>query len=201
MAYRKSGIKTILTSSASAVVIALMTANTTSVFAQDNQPGDSRADDVIYVTATKREESIMEVPLAITAITGDFARQVNLNDVKDIILWTPGITGNSQDSFIDAVSVRGILTNDFGVGGDPSVGFFKNNLYQGRNGNAVSSMFDIERAEALRGPQGFLFGRNAVGGAISIHTVRPNLGSGGGYFDIDIGERGHPCVRGRIKRL
>ena len=198
MAYRKSGIKTILTSSASAVVIALMTANTTSVFAQDNQPGDSRADDVIYVTATKREESIMEVPLAITAITGDFARQVNLNDVKDIILWTPGITGNSQDSFIDAVSVRGILTNDFGVGGDPSVGFFKNNLYQGRNGNAVSSMFDIERAEALRGPQGFLFGRNAVGGAISIHTVRPNLGSGGGYFDIDIGERGHRVFEGAL---
>ena len=48
--------------------------------------------------------------------------------------FTPGITGNSKDSFIDTLSIRGILTNDFGVGGDPSVGVFKNDLYQGRNG-------------------------------------------------------------------
>jgi iron complex outermembrane receptor protein len=197
MTDRKIGAKSLLASSASAVVIALMTANTGAAFAQGNEQA-AADDDVIYVTATKREESIQEVPLAITAITGDFAQAVNLNDVKDIILWTPGITGNSQDSFIDAVSVRGILTNDFGVGGDPSVGFFKNNLYQGRNGNAVSSMFDIERAEALRGPQGFLFGRNAVGGAISIHTTRPNLGTGGGYFDIDVGERGHRVFEGAV---
>lgn len=204
---RKFSLKAALETSASAAVIALLTANPSTVFAQDvGDEGDRTAvesadrgnqeDDIITVTATKREESIQEVPLAITALRGDFIADVNLNDAKDIILWTPGITGNSQDSFIDAVSVRGILTNDFGVGGDPSVGFFKNNLFQGRNGVAVTSLYDIERVEALRGPQNFLFGRNAIGGAINIHTKRPEFNSIGAYADVDIGERNHFVTEG-----
>ena len=64
----------------------------------------------IIVTATKRAESVMDVPLAITAMSGDFIREVNLNDVKDLISFAPGITGNTKDSFMDFVSVRGIRT-------------------------------------------------------------------------------------------
>ena len=78
----------------------------------------------------------MDVPLAITAMSGEYIRAVNLNDVKDLIAFTPGITGNSKDSFLDFVSVRGIRTIDFGNGGDPSVSLYKNGLYQGRNGSA-----------------------------------------------------------------
>ncbi|HBS35738.1 MAG TPA: TonB-dependent receptor, partial [Parvularcula sp.] len=111
-------------------------------------------EDEIIVTATKRAESIQDVPLAITAYSADFVREVNLEDVKDLVTYTPGITGNSLDSFIDFINVRGIVTNDFGVGGDPSVGFFKNGLYQGRNGAVVTTLYDLDRAEALRGPQG-----------------------------------------------
>ncbi|MFN3959984.1 MAG: TonB-dependent receptor [Parvularculaceae bacterium] len=152
--------------------------------------GAAAQDDEIIVTATKRAESIQDVPLAITAYSGDFVREVNLEDVKDLVTYTPGITGNSLDSFIDFINVRGIVTNDFGVGGDPSVGFFKNGLYQGRNGAVVTTLYDLDRAEALRGPQGFLFGRNAIAGAISVHTVRPKLGVHEGYAEIDVAERG-----------
>ena len=144
----------------------------------------------VIVTATKREESIMDVPLAITAMSGDFIRQVNLNDIKDLIQFTPGISGNSKDSFLDFVSVRGIRTIDFGNGGDPSVSLYKNGLYQGRTGAAVSSMYDIERAEVLRGPQGFLFGRNSVSGAFNVITAKPDLDGVGGYVELDAGERG-----------
>ena len=126
---------------------------------------ENRVLEEVVVTATKRSESVQDVPLAITALTGDFVRDVNLNDVKDLVSFTPGVSGNSQDSFIDAISVRGVRTQDFGVGGDPSAAFFKNDLYEGRNGSAVTSLFDMERAEILRGPQGFLFGRNSIGGA------------------------------------
>ena len=129
--------------------------------------------DEIIVTAQKRDESIQDVPLAITALSGDFTREVNLDDVKDLVKFTPGVTGNSADSFIDTLSMRGILTNDFGAGGDPSIGLFKNGLYQGRNGAVVTSLYDMERAEVLRGPQGTLFGKNSVGGAVSITTVKP----------------------------
>ncbi|HSM31984.1 MAG TPA: TonB-dependent receptor, partial [Woeseiaceae bacterium] len=144
----------------------------------------------VIVTATKREESLMDVPLAITAMSGDFIRDVNLNDIKDLIQFTPGISGNSKDSFLDFVSVRGIRTIDFGNGGDPSVSLYKNGLYQGRTGSAVSSMYDIERAEVLRGPQGFLFGRNSVSGAFNVITAKPDLDGTGGYAEVDVGERG-----------
>jgi iron complex outermembrane receptor protein len=153
----------------------------------------------VLVTATKRSESVQDVPLAITAFSGDFTRNVNLNDVKDLVSFTPGITGNSQDSFIDFISVRGIRTQDFGVAGDPSAAFFKNDLYEGRNGAAVTSMYDIERAEVLRGPQGFLFGRNSIGGAISVHTQKAAIGGGNsGYIDLDIAENGRLAFEGAI---
>lgn len=157
-------------------------------------PGPLLAQDLgleeITVTATKRAESVMDVPLAITAMSGEYIRAVNLNDVKDLIAFTPGITGNSKDSFLDFVSVRGIRTIDFGNGGDPSVSLYKNGLYQGRNGSAVSSLYDVERSEVLRGPQGFLFGRNSVSGAMNVITNKADLDGTEGYFELDSGERG-----------
>ena len=162
-------------------------------------PAGAQVLEEIIVSATKRSESVQEVPLAITALTGEFTESVNLDDVKDLIAFTPGITGNSQDSFIDAISVRGIRTQDFGIGGDPSAAIFKNELYEGRNGSAVTSLYDIERSEVLRGPQGFLFGRNSIGGAISVHTRDADVDGGlGGYVDLDAGERGHFVLEGAL---
>jgi len=152
----------------------------------------------IIVTATKRAESVMDVPLAITAMTGEAIRDVNLNDIKDLIAFTPGITGNSKDSFLDFVSVRGIRTIDFGNGGDPSVSLYKNGLYQGRTGSAVSSLYDIERGEVLRGPQGFLFGRNSISGAMNVITNKPDLDETGGYAELDAGERGVLVFEGAV---
>lgn len=150
----------------------------------------------VIVTATKRSEDIMDVPIAITAMSGEYLREVNLDDVKDLVAFTPGITGNTKDSFLDGISIRGIRTIDFGNGGDPSAAVYKNGFYQGRNGSAVSSLFDIERAEVLRGPQGFLFGRNAVGGAMNVITAKPDPGDSNSYVEVDVGERSHFVVEG-----
>ena len=153
----------------------------------------------IVVTATKRGESVQDVPLAITALSGDFTLNSNVNDVKDLVAFTPGVSGNSQDSFLDTISVRGVRTQDFGVGGDPSAAFFKNDLYEGRNGSAVTSLFDTERSEVLRGPQGFLFGRNSIGGAFSVHTAKPEIGGGTtGYINLDVAERDHYVGEGAV---
>ncbi len=169
------------------------------VSAAFSSPAMAQELDEVIVTATKRAESVQDVPLAITALSGNFIENANLDDVKDLISFTPGITGNSQDSFIDAVSVRGIRTQDFGVGGDPSAAIFKNELYEGRNGSAVTSLYDIERAEVLRGPQGFLFGRNSIGGAISVHTRKADpQGGKSGYIELDAGERGVFVFEGAI---
>ncbi|MFM8356209.1 MAG: TonB-dependent receptor [Gammaproteobacteria bacterium] len=152
----------------------------------------------IVVSVQRRSETLSDVPISVTAVTGEFVRDVNLDDVKDLVAFTPGLTGNSKDSFIDALNIRGIVTNDFGVGGDPSIGIFKNNLYQGRNGAVVTSLYDIDRAEVLRGPQSFLFGRNTIAGAISVHTRRPELDVVNGYLDLDVAERGHRVAEGAI---
>jgi iron complex outermembrane receptor protein len=152
----------------------------------------------VVVTATKRSESVQDVPLAITALSGDFIFKTNLDDVKDLVAFTPGVTGNSQDSFIDAISVRGVRTQDFGIGLDPSSAFFKNDLYEGRNGSAITSLYDMDRAEILRGPQGFLFGRNSIGGAFSVHTNRALIGSKDGYINADVGENSRFVTEGAV---
>jgi iron complex outermembrane receptor protein len=145
-------------------------------------PGD------IVVTAQRRPESILKTPLAISAFSADFVERTKLDDVKDLVTFTPGFSGNSDDSFIDGLAVRGIVSNDYGIGGDPSIGIFKDGVYQGRTGSVVTSLFDIERAEALRGPQGFLFGRNAISGAISVITTKPELGRTSGHVFATLGE-------------
>ncbi|MEJ2530549.1 MAG: TonB-dependent receptor [Halioglobus sp.] len=178
---------------------AIASAVSTAVFTSAlSLPAWSQVLEEVIVTATKRSESVQDVPLAITALSGEFVNEVNLNDVKDLVMYTPGVSGNSQDSFIDAISVRGIRTQDFGVGGDPSAAFFKNDLYEGRNGSAVTSLYDLDRVEVLRGPQGFLFGRNSIGGAFSIHTRKAEIGASDGYIDLDVGEREHAVVEGAV---
>lgn len=142
----------------------------------------------IVVTAQRRPEAIARTPLAISAFGGDFIAQARLDDVKALVTYAPGFSGNSDDSYIDGLAIRGIVSNDYGIGGDPSIGVFKDGVYQGRTGSAVTSLFDVERGEALRGPQGFLFGRNAISGAISVVTNKPKLNQFGGHVDIGVGE-------------
>jgi len=171
--------KTTLAESVSAAVVAMVMS--APIMAADG-------DEKIIVTATKSAEAIQEVPLAITALSGEFMEEAHLDDIKDLIAYTPGITGNSRDSFLDAISVRGIRTDDYGAGGDLSNPVFKNDLYEGRTGSAVSTLFDMDRAEVLRGPQGTLFGRNAIGGAISGHTRKAEIDVSEGYFDLELAQ-------------
>lgn len=142
----------------------------------------------IVVTAQHRREHISETPIAISAFDGAFIDRARLDDVKDLVAFTPGFAGNSDDSYVEDLAVRGIASNDYGIGGEPSIGIFKDGIHQGRTGSAVTSLYDIERGEALRGPQGFLFGRNAISGAISIVTRKPELGQWRGAIAAGYGE-------------
>ncbi|MEO0437575.1 MAG: TonB-dependent receptor [Pseudomonadota bacterium] len=152
----------------------------------------------VVVTATKRAESVLDVSVSMTAMTGAETRLLNLNDIKDLIQFTPGISGNSKDSFLDTIAVRGIRTNLFGNGAEPSIGFYVNGMYQGRTGAAVSGLFDVERTEVLRGPQGFLFARGAVTGAFNVITEKANTEATEGYAELDVGERGVFVFEGAV---
>lgn len=144
----------------------------------------------IIVTAQKRSESLQDVPIALSAFTGDFIKDTKITDIKKLVAFTPGLAGQSPTNFLDAISVRGISTNSFGIGGDSSVGVYKDGVYYGRAGAAVTSYFDIDRVEVLKGPQGLLFGRNAASGAIHTITANPTTEVAEGYVRVGAGERG-----------
>ena len=116
----------------------------------------------IIVTTQKREQSLQDVPISVSAFTGNFMEKAQISDAKALALLTPGVSGDTDDSFLDSLNVRGISTNDFGVGAEPSVGVYQDGIYLGRTGGALASFFDLQMVEVVKGPQGTLFGRNAL---------------------------------------
>ncbi|HEY5558648.1 MAG TPA: TonB-dependent receptor, partial [Steroidobacteraceae bacterium] len=127
----------------------------------------------VYVTAQKRQQSLQDVPLSVSAFSGEFLKETRMGDIRGLVDFTPGFSGRTEDSFTDALAMRGIATNDFGIGGDPSVAVFIDGTWAGRTGGVQTSFYDIERAEVVKGPQGTLFGRNSIAGAVSIITNKP----------------------------
>jgi iron complex outermembrane receptor protein len=128
----------------------------------------------VVITAQKRQQSLQDVPLSVSAFTAETLSAGRMMDIRSIVDFTPGFSGNTADGFTDALSIRGIATNDFGIGGDPSVAVFVDGIWAGRTGGVLTSMYDVERVEVVKGPQGTLFGRNSIAGAVSILTNKPD---------------------------
>lgn len=130
----------------------------------------------IVVTANRREQSLQEVPMSVSAFTGDFFEDSGVRGLADLEQYTPSLKITpGTDSRSTSVRIRGIGSVGTNVGIDPSVGIFIDGVYQGRAGMSVADLIDIERVEVLRGPQGTLYGKNTAAGAISIITKRPSL--------------------------
>ena len=144
----------------------------------------------IMVTSQKREQTLGDVPITVSVFTGEFMESAQFTDAKELALLTPGVSGDSDDSFLDTINVRGISTNDFGVGAEPSIGVYQNGIYLGRTGGAVSSFFDLNRIEVVKGPQGTLFGRNASAGAFNISTNMPTQEQTASA-NLGVGENGY----------
>ncbi|MGE6155585.1 TonB-dependent receptor plug domain-containing protein, partial [Klebsiella pneumoniae] len=133
------------------------------------QTGANSNPDDIVVTARRREESLKNVPIAVTAITGDRLKELQVNTVKDIANYTPGLSINSDSVGRAFVTIRGIGTTLIDTV-QPGVGIFIDGIYQPNTSYLNSPIVDIARIEVLRGPQGTLFGNNTLGGAINIVT-------------------------------
>jgi len=146
----------------------------------------------VIVTATKRELSIYDVPVAITAFTADSIEKQGIRDLTDIGKFVPNmnVTGfsaghtSSTNPFI-----RGIGLQDHLITTDPGVGVYVDGVYLGRQVGQNWSLANIERVEVLRGPQGTLYGRNSIGGAINIITTQPGA-KDGARVSATIGSRG-----------
>ena len=132
----------------------------------------------IVVTAQKREQNVQTVPIAISAFTGDMLQSKSIGDIGALTRFAPNVnldTGSpfSGDTSVLSASIRGIGQDDFAFNLDPGVGVYLDGVYLARTIGANQSLLDIDRIEILKGPQGTLFGRNTIGGAISIVTHTP----------------------------
>jgi iron complex outermembrane receptor protein len=138
----------------------------------------------IIVTAQKRAENVQNVPISISAFTADALQARGIADVTAMGNLAPNVTLDAGTPFSGSSSVlsafiRGIGQNDFAFNLDPGVGVYLDGVYLARSVGANQDLLDIERVEILKGPQGDLFGRNTIGGAISIVTRRPAKDFGG----------------------
>lgn len=127
----------------------------------------------VIVTTQRRAESLQTVPLAVSAFSGEELRAQGIFDIKGITERTPGFTMGEFNPGQTQLYIRGIGSNEDGAGGDQSVVVFVDEIYIGRAAGMDVDLFDLERVEVLRGPQGTLFGRNVVGGAVSLVTKKP----------------------------
>ena len=132
----------------------------------------------IVVTAQKRSENVQSVPIAISAFAGDALSERSVGNVSQLASLSPNVNLDSGVSFsastaVLAASIRGIGASDFAFNIDPAVGVYIDGVYLARSVGANQDLLDVERIEILKGPQGTLFGRNTIGGAVSIVTRDP----------------------------
>ncbi len=135
--------------------------------------GRSRFIEEVVVTAQKREENLQDVPISVTAFSAELLDAKGVLNAQDLPLVTPGLTLSTSVNFL-TVFIRGIGSDAFLVA-DPSVANYVDGIYMPFSNGAIQDFGAIDRIEVLKGPQGTLFGRNAVGGAINVITKAPSL--------------------------
>lgn len=125
----------------------------------------------IVVTSQKRSENIRDVPISVSAVDGETLRDFNIENMNDLSLMTPNVKFHVTPT-ITAILIRGLGTGE-NRGFEQSVGLIIDGVYYGRGAYLNGGLLDMERIEVLRGPQGTLFGKNTIAGALNISTGRP----------------------------
>ncbi len=176
--------------------IAVMAALTTIV------PVKVKAEQVletITVTSSKRPQSLQETNIAVTAFSGDTLQELNLTNSTDISAQTPGLTigtpvgeGNNP-----SISLRGVGLNDFNDNNEGPIAVYRDEVYQSAMPGLTFQLFDLERVEVLRGPQGTLYGRNATGGLVHFISKKPTK-EFEGMLDVTLAEYNQIKTEGAI---
>ncbi len=130
----------------------------------------------IIVTAQKRQQYLQDVPMSVSAFSGEQARNLGIETTLDLALYTPGLNmgQNSGDGDFPFISIRGVSQRDFSDINESPSAVYIDEFYKANLIGLDQQIFDIERVEVLRGPQGTLYGRNATGGLISYITAKPS---------------------------
>ncbi len=183
-----------------AVLAVLILVNDVSVAqAQVESTTKGSALEEIVVTARKRSESLQDTPIAVSAFNAADLEQRSLTNLIEVTSFAPNVSANSVSRGAGAsnagVYIRGVGQNDFLFTTDPGVGIYVDGVYFPRTIGGVMDLLDFERVEILRGPQGTLFGKNTIGGAINVVSAKPD-GKNGGYAQVTAGNFNRVDARG-----
>ena len=126
----------------------------------------------VIVTAQKRVESLQDVPISVSAMSGDRMVEANITNLESLTTYIPNFSMN-QSGISNNITIRGV-SSGINPGFEQSTGMYIDNIYYGRGQMSRAPMFDLERIEVLRGPQPILFGKNSIAGAVSMTTARPS---------------------------
>lgn len=144
----------------------------------------------VIVTAQKREQNLQDVPVAVTAFTGQILQDNGIKDVFDLQVNAPGLrVDQTQNSTSSNFGIRGVFTSSQNFGLESSVGLYADGIYRARQSSMINNLVDVSSVQVLRGPQGTLFGRNTPAGAVLINSVAPDH-EGTGFFEATAGNYG-----------
>ena len=152
----------------------------------------------IVVTAQKREQSLQDVGVSVTAFSGDQLSELGFTKAIDVVSQTPGLeVSGAGGGTINTYSIRGVTQNDFAASQEGPVALYVDDAYISLNTISNFSLLDVDRVEVLRGPQGTLFGRNATGGLLHFISRRPTQETEG-FIDLQLGQDGRQRVEGAL---
>jgi iron complex outermembrane recepter protein len=180
---------------ASAVAIAL---GAVPVWSAESASSEETTLDEVIVTAQFRRENLQDTAIAITAVSGEQLESQGLTNVEDLGLVIPNASIRPQGSFSGPtaqIGMRGVLTSEFIYTTDPGVGIYIDDVYHGSLTGGAIDLLDLERVEVLRGPQGTLFGKNSLGGAIRLISKAPQ-GNDTGNIEATYGTSNRLDLRG-----
>ncbi|MCS5593574.1 MAG: TonB-dependent receptor, partial [Porticoccaceae bacterium] len=172
----------------SALAIAIATASSGAYAAQLEE---------IIVTAQKRAESLQDVPMSVTAIGGDKIADAGLNSLSELSAYVPNLTV-AENAVNTIIAMRGV-----GIGAnqsfEQSVGIYVDGVHYGKSRQVRTGLFDLQQVEALRGPQGTLFGKNTLAGAINVTSATPQVGQeSGGKVTVNKESFGGTAIEGHV---
>ena len=195
---RKSHLK-----QGSALTFAMMAWVSGGIAQAQQAPTATGAEDAlgeVIVTAARREQALQDVPIAVTAVSDAQLERANVTSTADLLRVAPTmqITTTNSETGGTTIRIRGVGTAGNNIGLEGAVGVFIDGVYRQRSGLAMNNMFDIDRIEVLRGPQGTLFGKNTSAGAITVTPKAPRLGVFDAMVKVGVGNYSNRELQGVI---
>ncbi|MFP5307890.1 MAG: TonB-dependent receptor, partial [Gammaproteobacteria bacterium] len=127
----------------------------------------------------KRAQSLQDVPISVSAIAGEQLKDAAVTDAQELVQYTPNVKFSQGANFLPTINIRGFGSPPLGRNLEPSVGLSIDDVFYGRSTFAADGIFDVERVEVLRGPQGTLFGKNTIAGVLNFTTAQPGYDTDG----------------------